>query len=82
MIVAKTKLKKIPEKCTKCKFCYMPGGYGIVDSVSSEGYKNKYPLKYCSLTGGQVPYVYNKEKRNWEYTKCKSCPLEEADLII
>ena len=42
MIVAKTKLKKIPEKCSKCKFCYMPGGYGIVDSVSSEGYKNKY----------------------------------------
>ena len=78
MIIAQTMLKKIPTRCNKCKFCCTPGGFGIVDSISSEGYKNKYPLKYCSLTGLQVPYTYNKEKRNWEYTKCKRCPLKEV----
>ena len=80
MIVAKTRLKKIPEKCSKCKFCYMPGGWGVKFSKSMIA--EKYKLKSCFLTGVNVPYIYNEEKRNWEFTKCISCPLEEADLII
>ena len=80
MIVAKTKLKKIPEKCSKCKFCYIPGGWGVKFNKSMIA--EKYKLKSCFLTGVNVPYIYNEEKRNWEFTKCKSCPLEEADLII
>lgn len=80
MIVAKTRLKKIPEKCAKCKFCFEPGGYGTKfnKSMTADSYK----LKSCFLTGVNVPYIYNEEKRNWEYTKCKYCPLEETELII
>ena len=33
--------------------------------------------KKCFLTGIDIPYVYNSTKRNWEYTKCKYCPLVE-----
>lgn len=83
MIVAKTKLKKIPEKCTKCMFCRDTGK--IVRKASCE--ENHWisdccRLIRCVLTSAEVPYIYNKEKRKWEYTKCKTCPLEKADLII
>lgn len=77
MIVAKTKLKKIPEKCIKCKFCYEPGGFGVAFDKHMIAYK--YKLKRCFLTGVQVPYIFDKEKRTGEYTKCKSCPLEETN---
>ena len=80
MIVAKTRLKKIPEKCSKCKFCYEPGGWGT--KLNKSMIADSYKLKSCFLTGVNVPYIYNEEKRNWEYTKCKYCPLEEAELII
>ena len=80
MIIAKTKLRKIPEKCTKCKLCFEPGGYGRKTNKNSV--VDCYKLKSCFLTGTNVPYVYNEEKRNWEFTKCNNCPLEEADLII
>lgn len=77
MIIARTKLKKIPEKCNKCKFC---ADAGIArKSVKANNYiADVYRRKKCCLTGAEVPYVYNKVKRNWEYTKCKSCPLIET----
>ena len=79
MIIAKTKLKKIPDKCIKCKFCEDTGDV-VRKSVKENGYMaDCYRLKKCFLTGVEVPYIYNKAKRNWEYTKCKSCPLEEVD---
>jgi hypothetical protein len=80
MIIAHTKLKKIPEKCSKCKFCVEPGGWG--SKVNKSLIADRYKLKSCSLTGIKVPYIYNEEKRNWEYTKCKTCPLEEVEIVI
>lgn len=69
MIIAETRLKKIPEKCTKCKFgenaYYQDGMYQQV-------YERR-----CCITGLEIPYVFNKEKRNWEYTKPTYCPLKE-----
>ena len=68
MIVIKTKLKKLPEKCNKCKYSYL-----------------RYDERFCSVTfidGGLCrccPYEYNKEKRNWEYTKPEWCPLMEVN---
>lgn len=76
MIVAKTKLKKIPDKCTKCKFCIHTSEYkkaqGKWDYI-------RYTGRTCLITGQGVPYVYNEEKRNWEFTKCKTCPLMEVE---
>ena len=76
MIIAKTKLKKIPEKCFKCKFCTHTSDYkkaqGKVRYII-------YPGRTCLITGQEVPYVYNEAKRNWEYTKCKTCPLIEKE---
>lgn len=74
MITAQTRLRKIPDKCLKCRFC-------INDGVSQKTCKEvnyiskSYVKKKCYLTGIEVPYIYNKEKRNWEYLKCQSCPL-------
>lgn len=77
MIIATTKLKKIPDKCIKCKFCEDTGEI-LKKAVKENGYiADCYRQKKCFLTGIEVPYIYNKAKRNWEYTKCKSCPLEE-----
>lgn len=75
MVIARTKLKKIPEKCLKCKFCIDIGKLG------RKHYKNcwdSYRIKRCFLTAAEVPYIYNETKRNWEYTKCKTCPLTES----
>ena len=78
MIIAKTKLKKIPDKCIKCKFCEDTGH--ILRKVIKECFMgDSYRQKKCFLTGADVPYIYNKAKRNWEYIKCKSCPLQEVD---
>ena len=79
MIIAKTKLRKIPGRCLKCGFCTNVGVIRMT-SVKLNGYLGQsYMKKKCYLTGVEVPYVYNEAKRNWEYTKCKSCPLQEVD---
>ena len=66
MIVVKTKIKKIAEKCSKCVFSSVEGTYGFVGE------------RYCVVSNNKCcPYEYNKEKRNWEYTKPNWCPLEE-----
>ena len=36
-----------------------------------------YMAKKCFLTGIEVPYVYNSKTHDWEYIKCKKCPLVE-----
>lgn len=68
-IIVKTKLKKIPDKCTKCKFS------------KHENFRNSFnqiiSYKYCVLTNTEIPCVYNKEKRNWEDVKPSDCPLLE-----
>ena len=70
MVVIETKLKKIPVKCNKCSYSYTIGGFGIdtvrLCSVSFE----KGACRTC-------PIEYNADKRNWEYTKPKWCPLRE-----
>jgi hypothetical protein len=65
MIVAKTKIKKIPEKCAKCKFSRIEHAWGL----------NSH--RVCGILDKLVPYLYNEEKRNWEYTKISDCPLIE-----
>ena len=74
MIIAKTKLKKIPYKCNNCKFC-VNVDVGRKSSREDNYMAISYMRKKCYITGNEVPYVYNKIKRNWEYTKCNSCPL-------
>ena len=69
MIVIETKLKVMPKKCTKCKYSYL-----------SEG------ERFCAVSfingcNRACPYEYNKEKRNWEYTKPDWCPLKEMEPI-
>jgi hypothetical protein len=79
MIVAKTKLRKISDTCLKCKFCTDTGNIKK-KPIKENGYiADPYRQKKCFLTGIEVPYVFNKAKRNWEYTKCKSCPLQEVE---
>ena len=80
MIIAKTKLRKIPDACLKCKFCTDIGVIARKTNGKQNGYiAESYRQKKCYLTGIEVPYIYNAAKRNWEYTKCKSCPLQEVN---
>lgn len=79
MIIAQTRLKKIPDKCLKCKFCLDIDRLGN-KAIKDNGYMSEwYRQKKCFLTGIEVPYIFNKAKRNWEYTKCKNCPLQEVE---
>lgn len=78
MIIAKTKLKKMPTKCEKCKFCE---DVDVANKATKEnGYiAVTYWKKKCNLTGAIVPYVYDKSSNSWNYIKCKSCPLVEVN---
>lgn len=78
MIVAQTKLRKIPDKCNTCKFCVHTGDLARKCIKDNNYLGESYIIKKCFLSGVEVPYIYNKIKRNWEYTKCKSCPLIET----
>ena len=70
MIVIKTKLKKLPEKCNKCKYSYTYGGWSYDTkrfcSVSFE----KGMCRPCTIE-------FVKEKRNYEYRRPKWCPLKD-----
>ena len=70
MIVIKTKLKKLPEKCNKCKYSYTNGGWG---------YGTK---RFCSVSFEKnmcrpCPIKFVKEKRNYEYQRPEWCHLKE-----
>lgn len=81
MISIKTNLKQIPKKCTKCKFSGLKGVY-------SNNYNDFFnptlikKVRYCKITNKEVPYVFNKDKNNWEYTKCKNCPLIDSERTM
>jgi hypothetical protein len=75
MIVIKTNLKKIPDRCLKCRFCVNSGGIARKTTKYNNYIADTYTVKRCYITGREVPYVYNKDKRNWEYDNCKKCPL-------
>lgn len=79
MIVAKTKLRKIPDACLKCKFCINTVSVKKKSTKESGYIADSYMQKKCFLTGVEVPYIYTAAKRNWEYTKCQSCPLQEVE---
>ena len=69
MIIIETKLKVLPQKCSKCKFSY---------------YRYEYDNRFCAVafTNGfnrACPYEYNKEKNNWEYRKPSWCPLRQLE---
>lgn len=68
MIVAVTKLKRIPEKCTKCVF-------------SQVDYWSYYPRvnigRQCTLTHRALP-MDKSPKGNMQYIKPYWCPLKEV----
>ena len=67
MIIAQTKLKKIPDQCLKCKFCI------DIDRLAHKTIKeNRYIVEYyrqkkCFITGIEVPYIFNKSKHRETY---------------
>ena len=70
MIVIKTKLKVIPQKCKKCKYSYSSYGERFCGVSFVEG------------EARAIPYEFIKEKRNWEYVKPDWCPLREINTDI
>lgn len=72
MIVIETKLKKLPQKCSQCKYSYVEYSFGRDSQRYCRVSFNKDMNKPC-------PYEFNKEKNNWEYTKPDWCPLREVE---
>lgn len=70
MIYVKTTMRKLPEKCTKCRFSRNGEYYETVGSFF-------FSVKKCVATGKEIPYEYSKEKNNWHYVKPDWCPLRE-----
>lgn len=67
MIVAKTKLKKIPEGCAKCTY-------------SSPCVKTS-EVRYCRLCNCYITKTFVEEKNNWMYVIPNKCPLMEVEFI-
>lgn len=68
MIVAKTALKKIPDKCSKCSFGCTRYNIGRVD------------YKCCVLVNKEIVKQFVTEKNNWVYVKPEWCPLTQIKL--
>lgn len=73
MIVIETKLKKLPEKCNKCKYSYL-------DEVNGPFIYNRFcGVVFQKGLNPVCPMEFNKEKNNYEYTKPDWCPLKVID---
>ena len=70
MIVIKTAMKKIPEKCNKCPY-YVPEYY-------KRSIGRRIPA-HCRITQQIIKKEYSAEKRNWCVPKLKSCPLMKIE---
>lgn len=49
MIVIKTKLKKLPEKCNKCKYSYTNSGWAMAQSVFARCHLKKVCVAHVLL---------------------------------
>lgn len=65
MIVAKTRIKKIPEGCNKCKLSVIER-YSYIDS-----------MRICGITKKECPMEYSEHK-NLKYIRPDWCPLVEV----
>lgn len=66
MIVAKTKMKKIPDNCKKCSFSVVKH-FGYFDT-----------LRICSVRRKECPMERSQHK-NMKYMKPTWCPLVEIE---
>lgn len=71
MIVAKTKMKRIPETCKKCSFAK-------IEYAGNEFYTSK--DRYCKITGYECP-IGTKPSGNVGYGMPSWCPLMDIELI-
>ena len=63
MIIIKTKMKKIPDKCSDCKFSHTEFRGRCCDALSHK----------------LLDTTFVKEKNNWTYVRPRNCPLEEVE---
>jgi hypothetical protein len=63
MIIAETKLKRIPDNCAKCKLSYLEGQYSY--------------NRICSITN-KVLEMQKVESGNKAYVRPSWCPLKEV----
>lgn len=71
-IIVDTKMRRIPQKCTECKYSY-----------SIHGFKRcslKQSVDYHSSTHRNIPLVFVPSLNNYSYIRPKWCPLKEVNL--
>lgn len=72
MIYIKTNLKKLPDRCNKCKYSEFIHSWKWYKNGK---YERCYPEdRYCTLLNERCPKVLNEQKK-WTYSKLKECPL-------
>lgn len=64
MIIAKTRMRRIPDNCKDCSFYF---------------WQRYYKKHYCGITGKDINKEFISEKRNWCNVKPKDCPLKEVN---
>lgn len=67
MIYAKTKLKKLPERCNLCKFSEPGTRLNLFAHRVASG-------RRCTLLNKECIQTLNEDK-HWMYTRLKDCPL-------
>lgn len=66
MVIIKTGMRKIPDKCKNCKYSFVE--HEPYDSLGN---------RICLLERKELPYQFVKERKNWCYVKPDWCPLIE-----
>ena len=66
MIIVKTRMRKIPDKCKNCKYSFVE--HEPYDSLGT---------RICLLERKELEYQFVKESKNWCYIKPDWCPLVE-----
>ena len=68
MIIVKTNLKKIPDKCSRCT-------YGVSKHNIGRG-----DYKCCVLVNREIVKQFVAEKHNWVYVRPDWCPLLKFEV--
>ena len=68
MIIAKTRLRKIPDKCLDCKFCI---DTAKLNKKCYREFWDCYRIHRCFITSVEVPFEFNTDKEKFEFLNVK-----------
>lgn len=70
MIIVETKMKRIPSRCTNCKYSFC---------ARESGWWRHCSLVYCDGFPKEIPKPFVPELKNYVYLRPEWCPLKEIN---